>query len=209
VGILFCARNLCRADDEVEVMLSDSMGWLALRHPDGTLTPVPSLSLQAPLMGHQEGHCFLSMGEDDVVIAVPAGTMIGETATVDIEIVSLKQPDKRIESCKTSVFVRGTAVDAEPAVPSRAFAVQARSHLGRSSVDFALTLPESGNARLEIFDVRGRRVATLLNRELSAGPHDVAWTGTDDNGAQLASGVYYYRASVGTRVATGSFALLR
>ena len=42
--------------------------------------------------------------------------------------------------------------------------------------------------RLELFDVRGRRVATLLNESREAGNHVVMWRPTD-----TASGVYYAR----------------
>lgn len=53
-------------------------------------------------------------------------------------------------------------------------------------------LPESGPARLEVFDVVGRRVAVLADATLAAGYHTVAW---DANGA--ANGVYVYRLTAG------------
>ena len=47
------------------------------------------------------------------------------------------------------------------------------------------------------YDVTGRRVATLLNDERSAGAHSLRWLAVDDNGAPLASGVYLLRLSAG------------
>jgi hypothetical protein len=39
----------------------------------------------------------------------------------------------------------------------------------------------------------GRLVANPVDRVMSAGPHEVTWSGLDKDGRRLASGVYYYR----------------
>lgn len=59
---------------------------------------------------------------------------------------------------------------------------------GTTSFRFALAIP--GRARAQVFDVRGRRVATLLDRDLTAGSWEAAWDGRE-NGAPAAPGVYY------------------
>jgi len=50
-----------------------------------------------------------------------------------------------------------------------------------------------GHARLEIFDVAGRRVTTLEHRWLPGGSHTARWNGTGDRGAGVAAGVYLCR----------------
>jgi hypothetical protein len=50
-----------------------------------------------------------------------------------------------------------------------------------------------GRVTLDIFDVSGRRVRRLLDRDEAAGQRSAVWDGRDDGGAQVASGVYYYR----------------
>jgi hypothetical protein len=50
---------------------------------------------------------------------------------------------------------------------------------------------------LEIYDVSGARVATLVDGIVAAGRHEIAWHGTDDAGRALASGVYLYRFRAG------------
>ena len=64
---------------------------------------------------------------------------------------------------------------------------------GHSQV--ALALPEAGHARVEVFDAGGRLVRTLLNDEMPTGYHVVTWTGQDDAGRSVASGLYYFRLS--------------
>jgi hypothetical protein len=56
-------------------------------------------------------------------------------------------------------------------------------------ISFQLSLP-AARARLEIFDVRGRRIRRLLDAPLVAGIHATTWDGATDDGARVASGVY-------------------
>jgi CotH kinase protein/Lamin Tail Domain/FlgD Ig-like domain len=58
------------------------------------------------------------------------------------------------------------------------------------STTIRFDLVSSGNAKILIFNLLGERVTTLLNRQVSAGTHEVVWNGTDSNGAKVSSGVY-------------------
>ncbi|HDG68508.1 MAG TPA: T9SS type A sorting domain-containing protein, partial [candidate division Zixibacteria bacterium] len=58
-------------------------------------------------------------------------------------------------------------------------------------------LPERAQVRLEIYDLSGHRVRTLVNDEQSAGYRSVVWDGTDDNGNVVPSGVYFYKLTAG------------
>lgn len=64
----------------------------------------------------------------------------------------------------------------------------------------AFTLEERSPVLLEIFDVAGRPVRTLLrDREFPSGLHDVTWDGRDERGATVPSGLYLYRLRTGDR----------
>ncbi|MCX7022266.1 MAG: FG-GAP-like repeat-containing protein [bacterium] len=56
------------------------------------------------------------------------------------------------------------------------------------TVSIALNLPEDGRVELTVYDLAGRRMATLVDSELTAGRHEVSW-----NCAEIPSGVYLYR----------------
>lgn len=58
-------------------------------------------------------------------------------------------------------------------------------------------LPELTDVNLTIFDVKGRKVATLLNTPRDAGTHKVQWNGLDDRGKQVSTGVYLARLQAG------------
>ena len=58
------------------------------------------------------------------------------------------------------------------------------------------TIPQSANlinTRLEIFNLLGQKVRTLVNTRQASGSHAVHWNGTNDSGKLLASGLYVYR----------------
>lgn len=66
-----------------------------------------------------------------------------------------------------------------------------------TTISFELAAP--GRAVLTVYDLAGRRVATLLDREMPAGPHSVQWDGRGTGGARLASGMYVYQLEAGGR----------
>ena len=106
----------------------------------------------------------------------------------------------------------GTTTDAAGyfALPLRAFSTARGTAL---PTDFALgqnypnpfnpstiipyQLPAAGHVRLEVFNVLGQRLATLVDAEQSAGIHTAQWDGTDASGRAVGAGVYIYRLSSG------------
>jgi flagellar hook assembly protein FlgD len=49
------------------------------------------------------------------------------------------------------------------------------------------------NARLDIYNVRGQRVKTMLNAALGKGKHTLEWSGRDEHGRPVSSGIYFSR----------------
>jgi hypothetical protein len=63
--------------------------------------------------------------------------------------------------------------------------------------------------RLQIFDIQGRLVRTLVNAALDPGWHERFWDGRDDRGRDSASGVYFYRLTTLDGNRTRKMTLLR
>jgi hypothetical protein len=61
----------------------------------------------------------------------------------------------------------------------------------------AFNLPSRGRVRLQIFDVRGRLVRTLVDAALESGRHEISWDGRTNEGKVVSSGVYHYRLEFG------------
>ena len=79
-----------------------------------------------------------------------------------------------------------------------------------SSTTIRYQIPQTGLVRLEIFDLAGQKVATLVEDVREAGVYTVRWDGRDDRGPELATGVYLYRLRAGEQtVETRKLLLLR
>ncbi len=52
---------------------------------------------------------------------------------------------------------------------------------------------QTGNVNLAVYDISGRLVKELVNGSMSAGDHEIVWSGKNGNGNQVASGVYFYK----------------
>ena len=70
-------------------------------------------------------------------------------------------------------------------------------------------IPETAPVELGIYDAGGRLVKTLVSGVQSHGEHVETWNGLNDDGASVASGVYYVRLQTKGRVRTQKAVLLR
>lgn len=73
----------------------------------------------------------------------------------------------------------------------------------------AFELRAAGHASLTIHDVRGRQVATLVDSDLAAGPHELSWNGVDSQDRLLSSGVYYAVLTIGVESGGTKLILLK
>ncbi len=70
-------------------------------------------------------------------------------------------------------------------------------------------LPTASAVELELFNLSGQQVATLVQGQRPAGAYTVRWDGRDEGGRELASGLYLYRLRAGAQVETRKLLLLR
>jgi len=61
----------------------------------------------------------------------------------------------------------------------------------KTRISFAL--PKQAKVTLDIYNILGQKVRTLVNGDMEAGYQSVEWDGTDDNGVGISSGVYLYK----------------
>ncbi|MFH1892569.1 MAG: T9SS type A sorting domain-containing protein [Candidatus Zixiibacteriota bacterium] len=54
-------------------------------------------------------------------------------------------------------------------------------------------VPKTAHVKIEVFNIMGQKVTTLIDREESVGVHAIEWNGLDQSGNAVASGVYLYR----------------
>jgi hypothetical protein len=71
------------------------------------------------------------------------------------------------------------------------------------------SIPENTDVSLNIYNIKGQKIDTLVNSRLSAGQHNLIWKGKDSNNNPVPSGVYLYKLKAGTYTLTKKMILLK
>jgi hypothetical protein len=120
------------------------------------------------------------------------GTMINVNGILDLSFGSFRiQPrgDSDITPC--------TATGVETPLQDVSFSIYPNPS-ARGRVQFSL--PKGGRVELAVYDLLGRKLATLAKGNLSAGQYTRQWNGKLDDGSTAGSGVYFYRLKVDEQV---------
>ncbi|UCF04395.1 MAG: T9SS type A sorting domain-containing protein, partial [bacterium] len=70
-------------------------------------------------------------------------------------------------------------------------------------------LPRAVHVKLCVYNVKGELIATLVDRHMTEGGKEVAWSAKDNRGRTVSSGVYFYRLIAGDFMQTRKMVLLR
>jgi len=95
------------------------------------------------------------------------------------------------------------------AVPRTLFLKQNVPNPFNSGTSISFGLPRPGPVRLEIYNILGQRIISLIDRFLSAGYYNISWNGKDSEGRDMASGIYFYRLNTAEQVAVRKMVCLK
>ena len=71
------------------------------------------------------------------------------------------------------------------------------------------SVPRETHITIDVYNVLGQKVVTLVDMSRPAGSYRVDWSGVDDGGRQVSSGIYLYRIQAGTFLKTKKMVLLK
>ena len=74
--------------------------------------------------------------------------------------------------------------------------------LVRNSTTIRFSVSNGGYGKLDVFDMTGKLVKTLVNGNVNAGNHSVVWNRTDNSNEKVSGGVYFYKLTVGNKTVT-------
>lgn len=107
------------------------------------------------------------------------------------------------------VYAGVTAVPGDTPRPIATSLVGIQPNPFNPQTSIVYDLAAMGTVRIEIYDLRGTRVRTLVAEEQPAGRHSVIWDGRDDQGHMIASGTYMARLAAGGTAQMRKLALLK
>ena len=105
-------------------------------------------------------------------------------------------PGQLVEAALDDFTIYDAGGGATPVrLPEKAFGLELSQNFpnpfpSRTRIDF--TIPSREHVHISVFDVRGARVATLVDEPFEAGRHSAEWDGRTFSGGQAAAGVYFY-----------------
>ena len=118
-----------------------------------------------------------------VLFSVPAGNVV-ENFTHNTNFTNINWPT-------------GIALDPLTGLPGSFMLEQNYPNPFNPETRIRFTIPEAAEVSLEVFDLLGRKLNVLLNRNMIAGSYEVIWDGRDQQGRSMSSGVYVYRLTAG------------
>jgi len=167
---------------EVDVSFNDAVNW----NTNGSDYDVEAIA------AHELGHC---LGIHHTDITKPRNRPTMYTAYFGIGGRTLESDDRDALNCSYSRYPAAAIIADEeaespaPDLPAR-LALRSRVRDGHATLRYALQNP--GDVRLDVFDVAGRRITTLVSGARGAGEHEVAWGGETAYG-KVRRGVYFAR----------------
>jgi len=78
---------------------------------------------------------------------------------------------------------------------------------GGTTIEYGIT--KAGKVEIVVYNAVGQKVRTLINAEEKAGYHKVNWDGTNDSGAKVGGGIYFYKITAGEFTSLKKLILLR
>jgi hypothetical protein len=100
-------------------------------------------------------------------------------------------------------------VAAAPLAPAQTARLHVAPNPCNPRATITLTMADAGPATVRVFDARGRLVRRLHDGRLEMGAHDLSWSGDDDNGRPVATGVYLVRAESGGHAETARVTVVK
>jgi len=169
---------------EADVSFNNDVDW----NTNGNAYDVQSVAT------HELGHC---LGIHHTEITKPRNRPTMYASYFGTDARTLESDDRDAPNCSFSRSPPAGAAEALASILSMqgaardAVPLAAQMRAGHTTLRFGVT--QAGPVRLEVFDVAGRRLATLVNGPRDAGEYEVAWDGETSNGDAARRGIYFAR----------------
>jgi len=105
--------------------------------------------------------------------------------------------------------VEGDPLDVTPALPEAKLTARNYPNPFNPATRIEYTMPRDGHLTLKIYNVKGELVKILIDDQVTAGANSALWDGTNDSGAKVSSGVYFYEVRAAGQVQVHKMALLK
>jgi hypothetical protein len=154
--------------------------------------------------------CIAALGTDAPLLAKATGEIARFTVAPGEKpaVVRFKTIDLRNLDNKNTEVVVADKYEA-PFVPKATALMQNFPNPFNPTTVLTYDMASAGQVTIQVFDVSGRLIRTLLDARAELGRHQVAWDGKDASGSSVPSGIYFYRMKTSGFDATKKMILVR
>jgi agmatine/peptidylarginine deiminase len=141
----------------------------------------------------------LEAGEDIIIELTINATDLEEGEYESIITINSNDPDNpEVEVLVYLEVTEGTSAEPNLPLANRLFnsypnPLFLNSTRSDKETMIGYSIKEPNMVTIEVFNIKGQKVRTLINEQTQSGTHSVAWNGRNQTGEQVSSGVYFYR----------------
>lgn len=190
-------------DYKIEVLLAVELSSFSARQSQGAVTLEWTTQSETENLGF---HVYRAEGEGEFLrITTQLINGAGTSATAH----SYNFADQAVEAGKryrykladmdrSGRLTFGSAIEITMAVPVEFSLGQNYPNPFNPTTNIPFQVKTSGMVTLDIYNLKGQLVRSLVNQTLQAGSHMVVWDGRSDKGSSVPSGSYLYKVKVGS-----------
>jgi outer membrane protein assembly factor BamB len=179
-----------------------------LRHVSGT-TSTPAIAGEVVWIGSLDGRLYaLDLATGAELWSWYFGTPVASSAAVSGNTLFVGASDGHVYAF-VGAPLGATGVETSPGGATVFTFYPPRPNPSQAATHLSWVMPERAWVRIDIFDIGGRRVRTVVDEERAPGEHWAVWDGQDRLGKEAAPGVYFARISTGTQTAVRKVVRLR
>jgi outer membrane protein assembly factor BamB len=179
-----------------------------LRNVSGT-TSTPAITGAVVWIGSLDGRLYaLDLATGAELWSWYFGTPVASSAAVSGNMLFVGASDGHVYAF-VGAPLGGTGVETSPGGASVFTFYPPRPNPSEAATHLSWVMPERARVRIDIFDVGGRRIRTVVDEEREPGEHWAVWDGHDRLGEETAPGIYFARLSAGTETAVRKVVRLR
>jgi hypothetical protein len=163
-----------------------------------------------PRKGGAAEMCIAALGADTPLLAKASGEIARFTVKQGVDPVSVRFEGidlRDLANRKTEDIAIG-GYEA-PFVPKTTALLCNYPNPFNPATTLTFDVAAAGRVSIQIYDVTGRLIKTLVDARIEPGRHQAQWNGKNENGATMSSGVYLYRMRAAGYEATKKMVLLR
>ena len=152
---------------------------------------------------------FMPIYGDDIQTQTVDGMKSGEKFYLTVDGIKTNERFTWNGSASKQEIISLSAKGTEDNLPTSFGLSQNYPNPFNPTTTISFSLPQAGNAQLEVFNLLGQKIKTIFDGQADAGLNTVTWDGTNNSGQTVASGIYFYRLTADNYSDTKKMTLLK